>query len=545
MKFLFVHGWAGFSLAEWCLREAVARNCREPVGFRGIELQPGDMEDQDYFFQVFALFRPDFIGFSCFDWNTGYYLEMAAGARALEPGCKIVLGGPQINSTRQCDEILGTRDAIDFIIRGESEHSLPLLLDGSSSHESLDQIGGLSYRSNDRIVHQPVDRDASWSREKIFHWNNRELSELLGQLSVVSYETIRGCRYKCSYCQYPFHNVDMLDLDMVIDELTYLCEMSIPHIRICDAHFGGTQARAKSILRKLAKLKHRSSFKIYVDLTQIDEEYLKLVEDARAEITSIGIQTTHPGSLKLIKRPRLHRLDKAIAMVLDKFPETPADLIVGLPGDSFETVRRSFLDVLDLGFSRANVFRLAAFPGTPLTDDLQNLMKGAVLCGSGSQVILSEHFPRDVSSRLGRLIAAFEIALALSEVRHRLGAVQSVGKLLDHLTGLDGEGLLELHDLVFRLPPGSLLKSWPWIGEIIASLAGWSSQHDEALITDLLRQQYHKSIRLNLTRLLSVEKDSVEHYDCVVYEFRNGALFTGTSAIAVSKSIRNPMWWKR
>ena len=217
MKFLFVHGWAGFSLAEWCLREAVARNCREPVGFRGIELQPGDMEDQDYFFQVFALFRPDFIGFSCFDWNTGYYLEMAAGARALEPGCKIVLGGPQINSTRQCDEILGTRDAIDFIIRGESEHSLPLLLDGSSSHESLDQIGGLSYRSNDRIVHQPVDRDASWSREKIFHWNNRELSELLGQLSVVSYETIRGCRYKCSYCQYPFHNVDMLDLDMVID----------------------------------------------------------------------------------------------------------------------------------------------------------------------------------------------------------------------------------------------------------------------------------------------------------------------------------------
>lgn len=387
MNFIFVHSWNGFSLAEWCLRDAVEFSCSSKINFHSVELHSADLEGQEHFFYVLSANQPDLIGFSCCFWNYRYYLELSRAVKQIYPKCKIVLGGAQVNSIPECEEILSTQLSVDYMVRGAGEKPLSLLLESFISSNNVKPIDGLSYRSAGGIVHRPVKKDHSWSREKIFHWKNKALTESLVDQFAVSYETLRGCRYSCSYCQYPFGGVDFLGLNLVVEELTYLCELSIPHIRICDAHFGGTQARAKAILKQLARLKHSSSFKIYADLTHIDSEYLNLIEEAGAEITSIGIQTTNRRTLKLIKRPELHRLEKPIKMILEKFPETPADLIVGLPGDNVESVRKSFADVLNMGFKKFNVFRLSAFPGTPLTENISVLMKDAYLFNDNDQVL--------------------------------------------------------------------------------------------------------------------------------------------------------------
>lgn len=521
MKFLFVHSWHGFSLAQWSLHHAIEAKALH-MDFRGMELHAGDLERQDYFFQVLSTYRPSFVGFSCFFWNYRFYQQMAAGVKALLPECTVIFGGPQVNSLHECEKILNDESSVDYILRGMAEDSLPLLLESCITDGRLDNIGGLSYLSDSGITHQAVVKEHKWNRGNIFNWHNHALTELLSNQSVVAYETLRGCRYSCSYCEYPKSGIDLLDLDIVTDELAYLCELDIPHIRICDAHFGGSQARAKAILKKIASFNRHSSIKIYADLTHIDEEYLQLAADARVEITSIGIQTTNRQSLKMIKRPELHRLDKAIHMILEKFPDTPADLIVGLPGDDAETTRRTFADVLKLGFSKFNVFRLAAYPGTMLTENLTELLNGAVTCGDSAQVFISENLPAHSQHEVVKLVLALDIAAASTEVKQRLAEDLGTSYLLDYFSSLDATDLLQLHDLIFKSAPQALLNSLPWITEQFSSMKSWGIQCEEAMVSDLLLQQYHKCIRGNISVLKNRVGNRVHDFDSVIYLFRNG-----------------------
>ena len=115
MKFLFVHAWKGFSLAEWSLRETLRSNCAFPVSFRGLVVLPGDLEGHQVFFNTIAAWRPDVIGFSCHFWSLADYLETVVGAKHLCPGLTVILGGPHINSLKASEDVLSTHLGVDDV----------------------------------------------------------------------------------------------------------------------------------------------------------------------------------------------------------------------------------------------------------------------------------------------------------------------------------------------------------------------------------------------------------------------------------------------
>ncbi len=472
MRFLFVHAWRGFSLAEWYLREALSAHRSIPVEVRSLDLPPDGVPPTDCLERTVTAWRPDLVGFSCHYWSRDAFLEAAARVKHLEPQTRVVLGGPQVGSVSSAAAALERQPAVDFVVRGPGSEALCALVTtlGDPSGAGPDRIGGLSYRDGARLVHNAEVETPPPSRGPIFHHGNRLLTEQLGHVREASYETVTGCRSRCLYCVYPDGALAPLDDDLVMGELAYLCAVGVPHVRICDAHFGGSAGRAKKLLRHLASVNRRSSFKIYPDLRHIDAEYLDLVEAAGAEITSIGIQTTNRESLKRIRRRPNHEHRAAIELILQTFPATPADVIVGLPGDTPEGLGRTFRDVLGLGFSAINVFRLHVFPASDLgRDPAAHMGSGKTTCTVSGQVLSSPGFPVESQAYVTQQCHAAELAAVLQRTREWARRLDR--ELFDELTErLSTDRLLYLHDALFPFNPERTVHRLVALREEIATL---------------------------------------------------------------------------
>ena len=207
-----------------------------------------------------------------------------------------------------------------------------------------------------------------------------------------------------------------------------------------------------------AILNHRTSIKIYPDLLHIDQEYLDLVRESNSQITSIGIQTTNPVALKIIQRRDNSKFREAITLILKEFPNVSADLIVGLPGDNLKGLEQTFRDILDMGFSALNIFRLMVFPGTSLSENIDTYFEGGpVILTSQGQLLSSPNFPVEIQGKISNLIYALEIICRLKNTRQiLLSNGVSSSYLLKIAYQLTPKQLFEIHSYISSLKPAIL-----------------------------------------------------------------------------------------
>ena len=101
------------------------------------------------------------------------------------------------------------------------------------------------------------------------------------------------------------------------------------------------------------------------------EETLKAVSRVGFDRISVGVQSLSDGELKAAGR--IHTARQAIdAIVLTKklgFRNISADLIVGLPGQSWESLRGSIVKLTSLGIDHLSLYCLSLEQGTPLAQN--------------------------------------------------------------------------------------------------------------------------------------------------------------------------------
>jgi anaerobic magnesium-protoporphyrin IX monomethyl ester cyclase len=144
--------------------------------------------------------EPDVVAMSVMTFQRATALRIARLVRTLRPSVRIAVGGydPSLAS----DAYTSCPD-IDFIVRGEGEHTLSELLRALESGGCFDQIDGLSYRTGDGFAHNR-DRAVLTLASNSLRLPNRDARvltdyTLLGRrVDVV--ETSRGCTFDCSFC---------------------------------------------------------------------------------------------------------------------------------------------------------------------------------------------------------------------------------------------------------------------------------------------------------------------------------------------------------
>ena len=135
------------SLAPWCLLAGV-----EAAGPAGVcaEVREGTVNEPER--DVLARIldgEPDAVLFSCYLWNIRETLRLAAAVKAARPGAYVVLGGPEVSYN--AGEVLAENPQVDYILSGEGERSVPMLLAslaaGRKPEEEAPPIPGLSLRA--------------------------------------------------------------------------------------------------------------------------------------------------------------------------------------------------------------------------------------------------------------------------------------------------------------------------------------------------------------------------------------------------------------
>lgn len=318
---------------------------------------------RDYEFLVLFTSTPGFPG----------DIRLAAKIKEVNPQIKIAFVGPHVSvlperSLKECR-------VMDFIVRKEFDHAVVEYANGKPREEIL----GISYMKNGSVVHN-ADRPELQDLDSLPHVTEvykRDLDVTRYNVPFLLYPyvslyTTRGCPAQCTFCLWPQtlsgHPWRKRSSDDVAREMARAKELW-PEVReffFDDDTFNIQKARTVELCAKLKPLGLTWSCTSRVTT---DYETLKAMKEAGCRLLIVGFESGDQQILKNIKKgatiERARQFTKdchKLGLVIH------GDFIIGLPGETRETIEKSIAFAKELDVETIQVSVAHAYPGTELYD---------------------------------------------------------------------------------------------------------------------------------------------------------------------------------
>ncbi len=299
--------------------------------------------------------KPDILGFSCYIWNIEMVKKLVVLIKKVSPKIIIVLGGPEVSYN---SEALFSDIPCDYLISGEGEQTFCELLDAINNKQDFENVGGLTFMYNGKIVSTPKDSAIDMSMLP-FPYKNFGGTEN----KICYYEASRGCPFGCKYCLSSIEKgVRFAPIEKVKKELKIFLDNKVQQVKFVDRTFNCNKKFALEIIRFLIENDNGcTNFHFEVEASLLDKETLGLLSTARCGLfqLEIGVQSTNEQTLKAIDRKNDMAWIEYCVRELQKKQNIHLhlDLIAGLPLEDFDSFKKSFNDVyrfdpnqLQLGF---------------------------------------------------------------------------------------------------------------------------------------------------------------------------------------------------
>ena len=303
-------------------------------------------------------------------------VRLAEVMKAAKPSLKIAFVGPHV--TTQPEESLMASEAIDFVTHKEFDYTVTEFASGMP----LEEIKGVSFRKDGKIVHTekrlPIENlDAlPWVTpiyKRDMDYTRYNVPFLLHP--YISFYTTRGCPAKCTFCLWPQtfdgHMWRQRSVDDVAKEVKHALELfpDVKEIFFDDDTFTIGKERVLALCEKFKPLNFTWSCtsRVHVDL-----ETLQAMRAAGCRLFIVGFESGNPQILKNIKkgasieqaREFMKNCKKAGIVV-------HGDFIIGLPGETRETIEESLQFAKELDCETIQVSIAHAYPGTEFYDFAQ------------------------------------------------------------------------------------------------------------------------------------------------------------------------------
>ncbi len=368
-KSLYLPYAAGTIVAYSFSREEIKKN----YCFKGFVIEKTDVEKTVNSFE-----NPFFIGFSNYVWNIDYNLELAKKVKEIFPECVICFGGPSVPDDT---ELLSQYSFIDILIHGEGETVVYELLKAYSENSLLSDIANISYRLNGvpyetekKIVCGDLSDYPSPYTSGCFDGIINDPAYEGIQFDAL-FETNRGCPYKCTYCTWASKSFRTFSMERVKADLDWMAENKISFVFCVDGNFGMLQ-RDMEIAEYVVALKKKYGYPQRMESCAaknkndfVFEMNLMLEKAGLNRGVSIAVQSMSPEVLKNVGRQNIKPVD--LAFELKRYREnsitTYTDLILGLPGETFESFCDGYFNVIEAGqHTSVNVYPCEILPNTAL-----------------------------------------------------------------------------------------------------------------------------------------------------------------------------------
>ncbi len=314
------------------------------------------LEDVDE--SIASLENPAFVGFSNSIWNYSYNLVYAKKLKEKYPDCIIEFGGHHVPPTT---EYLEKYDFIDVLIHRKGEEAFRDVLLSIDGKMDLADVANISYRTADGKIVQTEEKKitvADYPSPYLTGVFDDILKNGKYPFSCVI-ETNRGCPYNCCYCDWGELNskVRLFPLEKVLAELQWMSENKMEFVYCVDANFGMFE-RDEIIAQKLVELKETTGYPNRLQVSYAKQETERvfrinklLAEHGIGKGATMALQSLSDEVLKNVGRTNMTKdeYSSQIARYREAGITTYTELILGLPGETYESFTEGLCETLELG----------------------------------------------------------------------------------------------------------------------------------------------------------------------------------------------------
>jgi len=319
----------------------------------------------------------------------------------------VVIGGPHPSVVSE-DLDYESLDCgnIDIVVRGEGEETWieisEKVEDFLKHHPTFstaelmdpakgvwDGVLGITYKTSDGEYHRNADRPAindldslPWPAYHLFkmegYTNLQPATDAVDGSKSFSILTSRGCPYRCTFCSQSIMPVKWRSRtpENVIAEWEHLVrDLGAQEIGVLDDSANIRKKRLYRIAELLIEKELNHVPWIFVNgirANLVDYELMRLLKEAGLKRTAFGVETGNPEILKTIdKRIDLDTIREAFKITKEVGIETIAFMIIGLPGDTRETMQDTINFAIELDPLIANFSMMTPYPGTAVWEQVK------------------------------------------------------------------------------------------------------------------------------------------------------------------------------
>jgi hopanoid biosynthesis associated radical SAM protein HpnJ len=300
-------------------------------------------------------------------------IRMAEMMKDVNPKLKVCFVGPPV--TVEPEKILRSSRAIDFVVRREFDHQIVAYANG----KPLEELPGVCFLKGNDFISTPeggyienldelpwvtkvYKRDLDFRRYNVPFLLNR----------FISLYTSRGCPAMCTFCLWPQthsgHRWRLRSVDDVVNEVRWAKENfpGLKEIFFDDDTFNYQKARTIALCEKLGSVGITWSCTSRVTT---DYDTLKAMKESGGRLMIVGYESGDQQILKNIKKGATLDMARRFTANAHKLGLTiHGDFIVGLPGESRESIRRTIDFAKSLDCETIQVSIAHPYPGTEFYD---------------------------------------------------------------------------------------------------------------------------------------------------------------------------------
>ncbi len=324
---------------------------------------------------------PDIIGFSVLLSVAKEAPKIAERVKQENPNITVVFGSH--HATFNAERILKKYPFVDIVVRGEGEHTSLEISRALEKHQNLDEIKGITFRKNGRIVSthdRPLNKDVD-----SLPFPDRDLAKVQydsaifgAKINTKKFTTIlssRGCPFRCSFCgirKFARRAWRPRSVENVMEELLYLQSDGYEQFLFADDNFTLNAKRVSKLCLSIKK--EGMDIEWFADsrVDQVSYDMFREMVNTGCRCLFFGIESANQRILDYYKKGITpEQSEKAV----QKARKAGTDIIVGsfivgAPDETKQEVIKTlqFANKLDIDVPDVNI--LGAHVGTDIWNDL-------------------------------------------------------------------------------------------------------------------------------------------------------------------------------
>lgn len=310
-----------------------------------------EIEDKDLHYWL-DKFQPKVLGISGTTHTRFESFRLAKQAKDFNKEIITIYGG--VHATFTAFDTLKNIIEIDYVVRGEGEHTVLGLIDAFKTNKSIVGLTGITYRNDNGVKENPPAQrikpldSLPNPAYRLLDMNKYSLNMEFVNKKGISIITSRGCLAKCSFCSASRmfnHKVTTHSAKHVLDEIEFLFKnYGFEGLKIFDSTLTMHRSHINAICDEIMRRNLNFPWECEIRVGTVDQKILEKMKRAGCYYVNFGIESASQKVLNLMRKGfTVEQTEELLDLCNRVGIKTKVFFSFGHIGETIEDVEKTFL----------------------------------------------------------------------------------------------------------------------------------------------------------------------------------------------------------